>query len=392
MTPAAPLALWRHSIVVEFDDLQTTVRDHDARIAIHAAQTQPFRMPAEAAPLTRASVAVPLPVPATAPARPQRRRATALLAGLGLTVLALLIGPAAFYRLNHSWLRPEVVSGTDERVLALHAQLAQQSVLRERLFAERATLVASLEDTSRIITLQEAFQAGFARSLRSDLQARRAELTKLEQLTRRYLDVAPQIAASRHDATDAERAADAAQSNLALVERKVELEARTHALARQTAALHKAVASLRDAGAADELSYDVLRLEQEYHRSVAEAARARDHQEALRRGIAAIDAAIEEYDRLLGALKQSPYLQALEHNLTLAFVPYENLSRVRTGSPLYGCRVEMLGCRRVGQVVGAVGGEVSSHDRRGVLVQLALDDPGAAQREVLFAGRRPLFL
>src|SRR5262249_17977178 len=154
----------------------------------------------------------------------------------GLLAALIALAPRAFYRFDHHWIKPTVVSASDERVLALHTQLAQQSILRERLFAERATLIANLEDTTRIIALQEAFQQGFARSLRADLGARRAELRKLEQLTQRYLEVAPQIVGARRDALGetpaeaGEKTAELAQSNLALVEHKVDLQARTRTL------------------------------------------------------------------------------------------------------------------------------------------------------------------
>jgi len=386
--PTVPLRLWRRQVVIEFDDnVPTLVRDPEpALIEIRA--PQPVRAP----------VPRPARVPVLAISKPQRRRrvplATKLLVAAGLLLALIALAPRAFYRFDHHWIKPTVVSASDERVLALHTQLAQQSILRERLRAERATLVADLDDTTRIIALQEAFQDGFGRSLRADLGARRAELRKLEQLTQRYLDVAPQIVGARREmpAAGGEKAAELAQSNLELVERKVDLQARTRALTRETQSLRAAVASLRGTHATDALGYDALRLEQEYHRSVAEAARARDHREALRRGIAAIDGSIAECDRILAALQKSPYLQALEHDVTLAFVPYDNLGATRPGSPLYGCRLEMVGCQKVGSVVGPVGGEVSDRDRRGVMVQIALDDPGAVQREVLFAGRRPLFL
>ncbi|MFT3694576.1 MAG: hypothetical protein QM831_15615 [Kofleriaceae bacterium] len=107
---------------------------------------------------------------------------------------------------------------------------------------------------------------------------------------------------------------------------------------------------------------------------------------------------IKEQKELVAKLEQSPYLRAADHNITLAFVPYENLRNVKLGTKLYSCSWGLVNCSRVGKVKATIDGEVENihpHDetiRRGVLVEIELSTPSAAEANVLFAGGKPLWL
>lgn len=348
--------------------------------------------------------------------------------GIGFVVLtAILLGLASyigvnlFYMVNSSWLAPTVVSPTDERVLQLNAQLAQQTSLREKLAADRADLNARLLDADRTIAMQEGFQRNFELAVEADLNARRAELLRLQRLSMEYINAKQEIqrsndayaGMSREQLAELKGAhlvedehlvnvnfqlSQITHSNLSLEEKQVALDTKTAQLQHEIGALHAAKSQTqRSAGSGEQPSYDALRIQQEYTKSFLEVQKAKDTSVALKQSIAAIDAALARYDRMLKTIQDSPYIKATEHHLTVAFVPYENLKNVPADAPVYGCRLNMLFCHQVGRVTAVLEGEVSikhplhNQAERGQMVQIEVEDASARER-VLFAGRAPLFL
>ena len=89
-------------------------------------------------------------------------------------------------------------------------------------------------------------------------------------------------------------------SNLSLAEKEVELDTKTSQLERETNAL----AATSDGQ--NVLSYDALKIKQEYLKSVLDGAKARDSREALRQGLSAIDRSILRYDHIIKTISESP--------------------------------------------------------------------------------------
>ncbi len=112
----------------------------------------------------------------------------------------------------------------------------------------------------------------------------------------------------------------------------------------------------------------------------------------------ALAASLAERDRQIAEARSSPYLRAAAGGAVLAAAPYGNLDRVGAGTAVYACRLRMVWCRRVGAVVGVLRGDVTfQHPHRdrplvGRMLELRLDDPAAAQAEILFVGGPPLWL
>jgi hypothetical protein len=335
---------------------------------------------------------------------------TAILVGL-----ASYLGLNLFYLFNHTWVAPAVISPTDERVLRLSAELAQEASARDKLQAERGELVARLHDADRIVDAQARFQRSYRRAIEVDRSDRQAQLAKLRRLHKDYERATTEIERS-NDAyahlsrqrgaelagahlieRDAEingnyQAAQIAHSNLALAEKTVELDARATTLKRETQALG---AALGHDGR--RVSYDVLRIEQEFERSLLELERARDSRAAIAAGVTALDASIERYDRIIETIRASPYLRAIDHDVMVAFVPYDDLPSVHKGETLFGCRVAVVACRPLGRVRDVLPGEVSLkhplHNAvlRGQMVEIEVDDKRAVELPVLFSGQAPLF-
>jgi hypothetical protein len=327
-----------------------------------------------------------------------------LILTLVVVLLVSYIGTSVFYFTSARWLQPMVVSPTDERVLELRAKLAEQSAVRDQLVAE-------LGHTERYIALQEKFQADYDNAVKTDLADRKAHLRRLRNLASGYAGARTRIKNSNsafaehtRESTDQEfkaglidkdhylsrnnSVAQLEQSNLSLVEKQAEFDARAASLAAEATALDTAVQRKGKAGG---VSYDVLRIKQDYELSVLEAAKARGSREALK-------ANIKRYQAIIDSIAQAAYLRAAERRNSVAFVPYGNLGNMAPGTALYSCALEMLLCRRVGQVVEVLAGEVNhKHPHRekmirGQLVEVALDRAEAGEKNVLFAGRAPLFL
>jgi len=303
-------------------------------------------------------------------------------------------------------------------VLQLSEQLAEQQALREKLVIERYDLRAKLEDATRIIDVENGFQERFGNAVQEDVRARRSELRGLRDLYSDYAQTREEIQKSNQAYSGLSRArseelmgahlverenylttnyelSQIAHSNLALAEKEVTLVARTKELEHEIHAM-EAANNHHTHVAGGALSYDALRMDQEFNHSVLEEARARDQRDALQQSLKAIDESIERYDHMLAGIRESPYLKAVEGHLNIGFLPYDNLSRIKSGVNLYACRLGLLWCTKVGTVGQPLDGEVTAkhplHQRllRGVMANLDLKDASWARQKVLFAGHPPL--
>lgn len=345
---------------------------------------------------------------------PRGRAANAMLAAyrlLGFAVLTVIVvvllgylATTVFYLGNRSWVMPIVVSPSDERAVALEIELATHQT-------ERDVVAAQLEDADRAVAAEQRFEREFEAAIRTDLAGRKAALARVRSLATTAAGTRNAVRASTQEFADQERTklarefdqglvdredmvggryqiAQLSSSNLALAERQADLDTRAAELTTAVAGLGSLVG---DGTAKGPLSYDVLTVKRDYDASKLALAKARDTREMLA-------ACLARHDKLIAALSQSAYLRALRDQASVAFVPYENLGHVQAGASLYACRAAMLVCHRVGRVLDVLPGEVSfghphrSRTLRGRMVEVLLDEPDAAQSDVLFAGGAPLWL
>lgn len=343
---------------------------------------------------------------------------TAILIGL-LSYFAI----NAFYLVSSSWVAPAIVSPTDERVLQLSAQFAQQSHAREMLEAERLALEAELADARRAIELEDAFQEDFVRAIEARLARTRTDFHRYRALVRTFERSSEEVAETAEayqelSKTSIDRAYEARvlprdeyvqnayllgqisrsdlsfrQTGADLLSRYAELESEVRALeaTRRAARSGEHVAGIA-------ASYEVLMQQRAYLDSKREAAAARGRVRALERQLQATERSLAQFDRILATIQEAPWLKAIDEKTTVAFVPYENLSSVEPGTPIYGCSLAIVWCRRVGEVVRLLEGEVvvkhpiNSRLLRGLMVELDLREPQWAEEQVLHAGGAPLLL
>lgn len=322
---------------------------------------------------------------------------------LTLIALALVsyLGANVFYWFSTSWIEPTVIAPTDERVLALSTQLLQQTSARDKVAAD-------LADAERVMRMHQEFLDSARKALADELADRKSELGRLMAIDRSFASTRAEVASSGRAYSDlskrklaaeyqshfidretavsgALQLSQIAQGNLSLAEKEAELAKRRAELSRETEALGAAVGA-RPAG---RHSLEVLKIVQDVKRAEVELAKATDDRGVLQRSL-------ERYDKMVRTLQNSPFIRAVDGKEPIAFVPYDNIDRVKAGAPVYGCAIGPLFCKKVGSIVMLLPGEMSykhplhNAQLRGQPVQLSLGDVHEAERKVLFVGGRPI--
>lgn len=324
---------------------------------------------------------------------------------LSVIALALVsyLGANVFYWFSTSWIEPTVIAPTDDRVLALSTQLLQQSSARDKVAAD-------LADAERVAKMDQEYVDAARKALADELADRKSELTRLMAINKSFASTRAEVASSgrafsamskrrlaaeysshfidRETAmTGALQLSQLAQGNLNMAEKEVELYKRRAELSRETEALGAAVG----AKPAARHSIEVLKIVADVKRAELELAKARDNEGVLKKSL-------ERYDHMVKTLSDAPFLRAVDGKDSIAFVPYDNIDRVKAGAPIYGCWIGPMFCKRVGSVVALLPGEMAykhplhNSQLRGQPVQIQLTDVRDAERKVLFVGGRPFLL
>ena len=320
-------------------------------------------------------VAVSAPPPTTAPpvasrrARPRQLLLGGVAAALALGTLSYFGGHTLLVR-NHRWVAPTVLSKTDPRVLQLAATLQQETGRKAELVIRKKELEARAVETTRWRELEAGFQASFLAALKNDLDGQRAELRRVQKL------VAEREAAAASAGAPADHA---------------ELDARLAHVKQRMRMLEGALRGGRS-------TYEGLALRREYDRSVLEAGKAHELEETLARSLTDVDEQLKKKDTLLASIDASPYRLAIDGDVTLGFVPYENAAAAGRGEPLIACKTSLLFCDKVGEVGDGLAGEVrgihpvTGAEVRGQLVKLTFAEGRSVPDSVLYAGQPPLSL
>jgi len=324
---------------------------------------------------------------------------------LSVIALALVsyLGANVFYWFSTSWIEPTVIAPTDDRVLALSTQLLQQSSARDKVAAD-------LADAQRVAKMDQEYVDAARKALTDELADRKNELNRLMAINKSFSSTRAEVASSgrafssmskrrlaaeygahfidRETAmTGALQLSQLAQGNLNMAEKEVELYKRRAELSRETEALGAAVG----AKPAARHSIEVLKIVADVKRAELELAKAKDDEGVLQKSL-------ERYDRMVKTIGDSPFIRAVDGKDSIAFVPYDNIDRVKPGVPIYGCWIGPMFCKRVGSVVALLPGEMAyrhplhNSQLRGQPVQIQLGDVHDAERKVLFVGGRPFLL
>jgi hypothetical protein len=334
---------------------------------------------------------------------------------LGFSILTIIvfvligyITTTAFFYVSDSWVVPMAVTPNDEKVLSLQAQLSTQQDQRDRIADE-------LNQAERAIVAQQAFQGEFVKAIKGDLAGRKAALERMKGLASSAAGTRSAIQSQNSAFAGAARRrmkeeyaagmidrnamlsgkfqlAQISGSNLSLAEKQAEYETRAAELEATARSLDAILENAEDSGDLG-LSYEVLQIKQQYETSRLELAKAIEARDSLKSSLA-------RQDKIITALTGSAYLRAISDQATVAFVPYGNLGDVKKGEPLYACKLSLVFCYHVGEVLEVIPGEVQfkhphrDKNLRGQLVELKLDDDDAeaGMEEHLFVGGKPFWL
>ena len=336
-----------------------------------------------------------------------------------LTGLISYIGLNVIYLFHKGWLAPAIISPTDARVLDLTSRAAQEKWQREKLEVDRADLDLRVKRARRLIEVEKNYQAAIQNSVGADTQNRLGALYQLQALTEQYKKAKQEIEepTAAFAALSKERSeqqfsanlidqdtltarnrdlAQIAQSRLSLRQQQVELGTRVTAMSRELAALRGLSGNLELTANGKALSYEALSVVHEYNQSVLASKGAEDELVAAERSFTALGQAAEHYDALIKTLETAPVVRAATQKLTLAFVPYENLPSVSPGAVVYGCKLQVVWCKRAATVRAILDGEVvAKHalyawDLRGQFIELEVEDSQAMKLPVLHVNRPPL--
>lgn len=103
-------------------------------------------------------------------------------------------------------------------------------------------------------------------------------------------------------------------------------------------------------------------------------------------------------NRILQVAMDSPYYSALFSPTPVIFITYDNMERVEVGSPVYDCYLQVIFCRRVGEINKIYSAEeyakhpLFKSDLRGKFATVNFTDKDAARSAVLFVNNKPLLI
>jgi ribosomal protein S20 len=305
-----------------------------------------------------------------------------------------------FYAVNTSWAAPVILSAADEKSLAF----------RERLVTSQQTI----EDVK--VDLQK-MQSGIA-----EMAKHRAALLALEPQLQEAIarEHSHNRATGQQLATlDTQKQADNSKTQSVLARLK-EVESNIHKdlaaglitkgdAATQLSALNQAESSYTDSKIAEVLLTDNVL---QKTTTGTDSLDVLEKQAELRSEAAQLDVAINvaqkelqedtrQIDRLREAIataKQSPYYLNASGGQTLyfAFVPYDNTASAVAANVVYDCYLNMILCRKVGEVKQIFTGEqeaihpIFKTQIRGFLIQMDLNGKESAKSRTVFLGRKPL--
>src|SRR5262249_42299428 len=120
------------------------------------------------------------------------------IVGLALLVLVVFglvsyLALVGFYACNRSWISPQIISPTDERVLQLNDELAQGMLVREKLSSERLEQGRRLRDAKPKSKKTRQFKSAFVKSVKQTTADEAKRLRDLRNVLASYNSTAPNI-------------------------------------------------------------------------------------------------------------------------------------------------------------------------------------------------------
>lgn len=314
-----------------------------------------------------------------------------------------------FYISSSSWVAPLVLSPSQEQVLAFQPQvvnlelaLNKQAVELQTAKSTYAQIEAQLIDIDELIVKSDATIQAEAQQLTDTsasidtlLKSKRQDISRSTAVTANI----DQLAAQTTQELNAKliTADQAAQ-------RRISLQSALNSVTDSKAlALQLEVQSQQLKNGANTLkggttSLSAIMTTRQRLELNATKAQLIIQRETAKQSIDMLVKAIESDVRVLTVAKTSPFYRALREVVTVAFVPYSNLSNIKLNDPVYDCYLQVAFCSRVGKVVTIYDAEEHARhplfktELRGKLIEIDFTDPAASKSQVVFVGGKPLLI
>lgn len=325
------------------------------------------------------------------------------------TGVVCYISLIVFYTLSSSWAAPITLSPTQEKVLTYQPQIAtlEVSVNKQRVdlqtaIATEGAIVEQLAQAEKLaVRIDDAYKQEMellsktSQSMTRVLREKQSSIAQGNATLRSVKDLLRQ--------TDQELAAKLITADQA-AQRKIVLQSAVGSLVTERAdAIQLGYQTEVMSGSARTLGGESSSIAAISSIKQALDVRAMISQlkiqlETTKQSIVMLKQDITNNERVLNVAKLSPYYKALREEVTVAFVPYDNLESMEVGDKVYDCYLQVLVCRKVGKVVTLYDAEEHAKhplfktDMRGRLVEIKFTDPDSSKSQVVFIGGKPLLL
>lgn len=326
-------------------------------------------------------------------------RGVAVLTLYGVLLLVVSWGfVMIFYAANSSWSAPIIISPTNDKILAMTARIVASQQVLASLTVDRDHQLDSLGDMKKTALTLNRLDGQFQSAITTQEHNNKTDGPELFDL-------------NQQKKSDNEQTLSV-MSEIAGVEAQIDKDLKAGLIGKADAALAKAALNqnkltFTDSKVTEVLLRDNVRQKTSKDVSVIDTlskeaqlkSAAVQLQILIRTGETQLQSdliQIKQLNEAIATAKSSPYFLATNEKVQFAFVPYANQAHAKVGAPVYGCYLNMLLCRKVGNVKTIFKDEetithpVFRTDVRGFMVQLELTDNETAKDQVLFLGYKPL--
>lgn len=334
------------------------------------------------------------------------------ITGLAL-LFAIVVGmffylaTTLFYTLSRSWVVPSILTARNEKVMQASFNFLERRHELQKLEAERIGLQNEIAFIQAAAGLHEEFLKNFEQAERLQAESDKRYLGELDGIVGKLKSSAPKAAENSQAFLSATRDRLSSQYESRLIDdgqlvsgeyllSQIDMNALSHKEKLAQLKRERDAVKARVASGSGRASLEVLMRDRHRMDSMISRRELVSRLAPLEARLGSLDETIAQFRKNVDLIAASPYVRAAKEDLSIAFAPYENLGNVRAGAPVYGCHLEFVACRRVGQVESVLDGEVSmrhpfnGRDMRGQMVRVTLNDIGWAENRSLVVNRRPL--
>jgi hypothetical protein len=346
--------------------------------------------------------------------------------GVGFVVLTLIVlGMSAYlisalyFILQSNWVVPDVLTPSDPRVIHARTQFLQKKAELQKLESELATLNLSrkhiLFALERLTQFQSRFQlvASKERGLKeSQLQqfqnllgGIQRSVQHLDQVQKEYGDASQKETAS-HFKNRLIDSSEVLQKQIMMQQMEMSDWSYKQRLAEiqiKVQELKGALESSRHVNSPSDLvSLSALQQDHTFLQTQIAISDLQAQLQSLETHFPKQEDLRVQVSQILQAMQQDPLIQASSSGLAESFqvgwVQYVTLNETKEGTPLYGCYLGLVICKKVGHVGKLYAGEqkmehpVTGSSLRGRYIELTLDQPSWAFKTHLFLRHAPFWL